>query len=293
MKKVKYTISKNGIIRKSSVKDNYFNCMDKIKDPIIYKQIEQIWHRMASGNKDIYNIPKYKRDLFFNFIDLISEKKLEELTWNYFCNLVKTNNKFGYFSSRILFYLLDNDLYKAEFKDKLLEVKDIFDIGKQYKNELFEKIFIHNEIKYLMYNPDSFQRKIFKIKINKKNIWDLLAEFCKKDCPKIGTSLFYEEFKHSLNENKVSEIEDFNYNTFITQTNFFSKKDKPKNLLLLLNRFYIFLIEHPSGKGKYIFKKNDNITLDILKRDNFASQTLAGFKVIYYNPFKSVPKPDK
>ena len=64
-------------------------------------------------------------------------------------------------------------------------------------------------------------------------------------------------------------------------------------VIRMLQRFYAFMIEHPSGDGRNIFLEHDDMDIAALKRDDFAARILEGFKFIYYNPQAPVPKGDK
>lgn len=277
-------------------RDQYLNSILQIKDATLKSLFEELWNNLGENREFIYDIPAKVKTAMCSFSNLIADKKLSDITWTFLCNIVSNDISLGATCCKFLYKLLDNKLYAGEYSDDLYERKDLFLLGKKYQKYTFLNLFIYADIHYLYYDARKSVRKYTVIQADgvlRKILVDFYTQ--NKTSMKVNPSDFYAQFSDSLGSyvNTITGISSFNYATFCKQTKHFLSHPDAKWTLQLLNRFYIYLIEHPSREGSDIFKSMDNIDVNILKRDDFAERTIDGFKVHYYNPMAPIPIDDK
>lgn len=292
--------------RTSKFKYAFDSAINNIEDSTLKQIIISILNSYIEIYGTIYNFRKERRESLLYFLDEIKNLNIENINWLMLCKLVDKNYKVSRFCAMLLHYMLTNNIYNSIYSDKLYDLRDLFDVNywsKLSNDQVFSKHFIGDDIKYYHYTTDivdGFRSSYYYIiKVDNENLWQILKDFCDRETSTTGNPIYLKLFflrigsSFGTYENNINSISDFNYDIFIYQTNYFKKFDDCKKMLLTLNRLYIFLIEHKSGKGKNIFKPHDNIELDILKRDDFAQKTIDGFEFYYYNPQAPIPNNDK
>ncbi len=282
--------------RPSYWNEQYKNSISQIKDSRLQTVYIGLWSELGQKNDFIYQITPKNRTSMFKFSNIISNNSLSDISWSLLCDIVSDDIALGPTCCRFLYKLLENNLYKGEYAKDLYKRKQLFFLGKNHNRRTFLNLFIYDNIQYLYYDDNTTRRK-YTIIQSSGILRQLLIEFYEKDKnnSKLNTRDFYAHFSDSLGlfVNTINGVSDFNYNTYTNQTDYFIGGKNAKNNLHALNRFYIFLSDHPSSQGTNIFKQTDNIDITILKRDDFVKRTIDGFKVYYYNPFASIPPNDK
>ena len=271
--------------------------IDNIYDDDIKKIIITLWESLK-GSRTLNSMNKNRRDNMFEFVEIIKLKNISECNWNLFCDIVCSKIEFGYFCSKFLYALLDQNLYAGPYKEQLQTIKEVFNLGNSFKNEVFKKIFINNIDRLFYYKPYADYRGRSYIYLNhpSETIREVLKAFYLSDRPDSASYKmeFYDFFDDSLGELtlKVTLQSDFNYATYITQLNFF--KSAPLNhkkiVIQTLNRFYVYL--HDELKIP-VFKNSDNLDVTFLKRDDLAQKIMDDFEMIYYSPLAKVPLSDR
>lgn len=282
--------------RTSYWRDQYNESIQKINDSTLKYLFQELWNELGENKESIYDIPKKHKTAMSSFSNLISEKSLSEITWTYLCNVVSNDISLGATCCKYLFKLLDKNLYDGEYSDDLYPRKDLFLLGNNYQRKTFLNLFIYANIRYLYFDARSNVRKYTVIQADDV-LRQILIDFYtqNKTNMQVNPRDFYAQFSNSIGSyvDSITGISSFSYSTYLTQTDYFINHSDAKWLLLLLNRFYIYLIEHPSGEGTNTFKPTEDIDVNILKRDDFAQRTIDGFKVLYYNPIAPIPEDDK
>lgn len=280
-----------------SYQDLYECQIDAICDADIKKIVITLWESLK-GSRTLNSMNKNRRDNMFEFVDIIKFKNISECDWNLFCDIVDSKIEFGYFCSKFLYALLDQNLYAGPHKEQLQKIKEIFNLKNSFKNEAFKKVFIHN-IDYLFYyKPYADYRGRSYIYLNHpcEIIREVLKGFYLSDRPDSASYKmeFYDLFDDSLGDLSVmiTSQSDFNYATYSAQLNFF--KSTPLNhkkiVIQTLNRFYIYLYDKLHIP---VFKNSDNLDITFLKRDDLAQKIIDGFEIIYYSPLAKVPLSDR
>ncbi|MEQ2528920.1 site-specific integrase [Bacillaceae bacterium CLA-AA-H227] len=282
--------------RTSYWRDRYKESIHQIQDPTLKFLFEELWNDLGQNREFVYDIPKKDKTSMVYFSTLIEDKSLSDITWTYLCNIVSNDISLGATCCKFLYKLLDNNLYNGEYSDDLYERKNLFLLSNNYQKNTFLNLFIYANIHYLYYDVRKSVRKYTVIQAD-GFLRQILIEFYtqNKTSMKVNPRDFYALFSDSLGPyvNTITGISSFSYATYSTQTDYFISHAEAKWILQLLNLFYIYLTEHPTGEGKAIFKTMDNIEVNILKRDDFAQRTIDGFKIHYYNPMAPIPFDDK
>lgn len=282
--------------RTSYWRDRYKDSINQIQDATIRSIFEELWTDLVKNRGIIYDISLKDKNAMSAFSDLVAIKSLSEITWTYLCDIVSNDITLGATCCKFLYKLLDKQLYHGEFSQELYQRQKLFLLSNKYQKKTFLNLFIYSEIKYLYYDARKSVRKYTVIQAE-GTLRQILINFYiqNKTSQQINPREFYSQFANSLGPyaDTITGISYFNYSTFTTQTNYFINHYNAKWILQLLNRFYIYLIEHPSDEGTDIFKTTDNIDVNILKRDDFAQRTIDGFKVHYYNPMAPIPADEK
>lgn len=282
--------------KSSYCRDQYKESIHQIQDATLKSIFEELWVDLGKNREFVYDISIKDRTSMTSFSNLIADRNLEEITWTYLCNIVSNDISLGATCCKFLYKLLDRNLYDGEYSNDLYDRKDLFLLGDNYQKKTFLNLFIYADIQYLYYDARKNVRKYTVFQANGA-LRQILIDFYtqNKTGMKVNPRDFYAQFSDSLGSYVaiITSISSFSYDTYSIQTNYFIPHPDAKWILQLLNRFYIYLIEHPSGEGTDIFKPINNIDINILKRGDFAQRTIDGFKVIYYNPMAPIPSEDK
>jgi hypothetical protein len=106
--------------------------------------------------------------------------------------------------------------------------------------------------------------------------------------------LFLNEFNNSINGLNIKSIDDFSLETFVHQIHFFrtyqdKKRNKEKEILMILNSFYTYVLNNAISK-----KINNNSASKIIfQRQRLAQLIANGYEIMKYNPIEKVPTQDK
>lgn len=275
--------------------------IEVVKDPTLNKFIKWFWGFISIQKPS--NQPKKKFYNNIKFAEMISNLTIEDITWKLLCDWVNEDLAFGFHCSVLLYYLLDNDLYKGEYREKLEEMKDCFYVTKKGKQDRYYlKYSCYDDIKYLIYNRFVPNRRIYLIRTDNEVLYELVKEFCLLDRRADKTSpelepryQFYNNIEKYLDPyvDEISSVKDFNYEIFDYMSQFAMKTDYPHGNLRRVHRFFVYLINHHSGEGVNIFKDSDPVDYVALKRDDFAKRLIEGYEFIYYNPYTDIPSSDK
>lgn len=290
--------------QKLTKKQIKIDSLNSIKDKKLSEIIKNIWD--FSSSVDIKNQQPKKFHEMVLFCKKMQEVSIHDITWNMLCSIVQENLALGFQCMRLMFCLLDNNLYKGEYKEKLQSLKNCFNIPqKGIKFSAYKLYFSGNDVKYLYYSEKFPTQRLFFIKIDNDFLRNLLWEFCQKDKgDKVSKRGFYNQvslsrdwFWENLNKLfgsytiKIKSLSDFNYSVFKYVENCAINAPCPKVYLLRkVYRFFVFLIEYKNCTN--IFSEHDPIDYHILKRDDFAKRTLEGFEHIYFNKNANVPESD-
>lgn len=289
---------------KDEVQNQYETQINLICDSTIREYVKTQWlEAMAQTKKGhITAVDSRKRARLFAFGESIKDLWIESIQWNPLCEIVNNTPLAAPGICDFIYFLLKNDLYSGDHREKLNELKEFFSAF-NITNSSIHKIFIFDEVeKIYYYQPDLLllgrnyngPRFIF-INSDTKSIRELLFIFFAQD--NLGISFcsdFYTLFNQSLGDNicEVFKPSDFNCITYQTQLNFFLEANlkKTKTVILSLNRFYVYLSDI---LGVEIFKKTDALELIFLKRQDYAQRMIDGFEPIYFNPYTPTPTSDK
>ena len=292
-------------LNEQTVYDQYQKQINSICDIHIRAFVETLWKDALpkTQNGKITTIDKRKRKRLFAFGEAIGAQYIENLTWNRLCKIVENAPFAAPGVCKLLCFLLENNLYLGDHKEKLSEIKECFTISTMTYSTS-QHIFNYDEIEKLYYfRPNHLElgrkyngpRFIF-INFEIKSTRELLFIFFAQDNPG-GNSFsydFYTSFGESLgnDSSEINNSNDFNYSTYQTQLDFFLKSNlkNVKDIILVLKRFYIYLSDILNVE---VFKKTDNIEINFLKRKDYAQRMIDNFEPIYYNPYAPIPKSNK
>ncbi|SCP98769.1 site-specific integrase [Anaerobium acetethylicum] len=298
----RYEIEKLG---NSELAYEFINHINLIQDDILKNFVfNLVDERITKSSFKIgIALKKTIRGSLLSFIDSLKPKASHDITWAFLCDIVTSNNQAAIFCSPLLLFLLNNDLYKGLYKDKLLSISNLFDLNHWSSSLRWASLpYVNDDIKYFFvswrYLESSSPRVDYHIiRVDNSNLRKIVEAFCSNDSAKYNptTALFYNEFDYSLNKyaTAISTYSDFNFTIYKSQFEYYKQFPNTAVLIGILNRFYIYLIEHPSGEGKNIFKDYDNIDINFLKRSDFTKCQLDGFSFLYYNPLAPVPTSEK
>ena len=110
--------------------------------------------------------------------------------------------------------------------------------------------------------------------------------------------VFIYHFSRSIKHYSIDfkSIYDFNYSLFSKQYKYYKKINfDDHKATTILNRFYIFLLKYIDKNDikHTIFTTEDKIDLNYLRRGNFSVLYENGFRLVFLNPFDSIPNEDR
>lgn len=279
----------------------YETALKAIKDPEMRAFVDSLWVLTAKRGLYYLSAKRYASNLKFS--KLVSNLTFSDITWEFVCKVVSKDLAMGYYCCFLMYKLLNEDIYSGEYKEKLLEMKDIMFLIPQrgIQERYYATRFCRDDLKYLL-KIDAYIRQFYFIRTDNNDLWAILAAFCEKDknTQGRGTTAATREwfFNHADtifqdDEESLHQIADFSYASFMHQLSRCMHAPRSVEMICMLQRLYAFLIEHPSGEGANIFTEYDDMDLTALKRDDFAKRIMDGFSFIYYNPHADVPASDK
>lgn len=272
--------------------------IDIIKDSISTIQDDTLKFAMTTMLDEHYSkltsrtLRRSAKENYIRLINYISKLSMEDITWDFLCNLAHSNEDIIYWIVKFLYTLLTYDIYKGSHKEKLLSIIDVFNNHNYYLN-----IFCYKEVEYLFYyNNDTrkeHRRSLFLLQHHSPKIRELLQEFLLKNLSvcTVNNDL-YIHFEDSLGDIKIEQISDFSYTSFKQQFNYFAKDHDCKFLHHLIS-FYRFVIEHPLASNISILLPGDGVSLVALRRPKIAKEICDGYLAVYYNPFEEPPLFDR
>lgn len=289
---------------KIEVQNQYEKQINSICDSTIREYVKTKWLEAIAQTKKghITAVDNRKRARLFAFGDSIKDQWIESIQWNKVCEIVNNAPLSAPEICDFIYFLLKNDLYVGEHREKLHELKGFFSIF-NITNSSAHKIFIFDEVEKIYYHqPDPlllgrnyYGPRFLFINSDNKSIRELLFIFFVQDNLNNGFyNDFYTLFSRSLGDTlyQIFKPSDFNYMTYQTQLDFFLKANlkKTKEIILVLKRFYIYLCDI---LGVKVFKKTDEFELTFLKRLDYVQRMIDGFEPIYFNPYAPTPTSDK
>lgn len=232
----------------------------------------------------------------YKVIELLpTDLKPTSITWDYFLNIFKKgeNEKIQQGICRLFFLFIKNNCYNGEFPEVIETYKTRRSLTKElywlFSNELspFNLIVIENN----QSNTQSKFEGCYKNDCITVFLSDLLKSFLLHNQTGRINHYFYGNFQASLNGKKINKITDFNADTFRVQYYFYKSSKNSSNLITLLKKFYLFLLDSPEGNN--IFGWRDGIDRNMLQSQSFNRNYEEGFILIPLNPFDPVPNFDK
>lgn len=252
------------------------------------KQTRKKQLKIALGDYSIY----LNKDFSWEDLNDISENLKQRGIFNCFHNY--------------LIYLLENNLYKGNYRNYLLNNLEIFKhfVGSDpkvmfYKGSKPEFFYItqfksEDKISKTRFNLNTVDVGLRKIGVN--FIENELSDK-EKSMTRFKIFMFHLPNSFKVNNYDSVTIYDFNYKTFEEQYNYYKNVNmddghKGTNLLI---RFYIYLLKYITIQEikHNIFDKIDGIDIHYLEKHNFDMLYDNGFRVVYLNQLDKVPNIDK
>ena len=200
----------------------YEKVLKSIKDPDVKNFVDDIWVLTAKRGLRYLSSKRYASNVYFS--KYMKNLKFEDITWKQLCNLVKKKPEMGYYCCFLMYKLLDENIYRGEYEEKLYELKDIFSLpDKGIQERHYASKFCDDDIKYLL-KIDASIRRYYIIQTDNPHLWNILAEFCEKDknTQGKGTKAVTREwfFAHANelfqdDEASITGISSFSYSTFM------------------------------------------------------------------------------
>ena len=127
----------------------YEKVLKSIKDPDVRNFIDDIWVLTAKRGLRYLSAKRYASNIYFS--KYMKDLRFEDITWKQICDLVKKRPDMGYYCCFLMYKLLDENIYKGEYEEKLYDLKDIFDLpDKGIQERYYASKFCGDDIKYLL-----------------------------------------------------------------------------------------------------------------------------------------------
>lgn len=186
-----------------------------------------------------------------------------------------------------IYYLIENHTGLDISLQEISHLKDKF-----IKNTNFEDFMMvlvePNPSKYQYLTLNSGTNVTFHLNAESSLLRDVLADFLidfnRSRLPALN--FFLDTFEASLGDCNISNLTDFNYDTFMEQVNYYKKSES----LSILISFYLFIYRKYNN---LLFFNSSNVNPVILQRTDISEKLKNDYELIHYNPLESIPSSDK
>lgn len=274
----------------------------KIKDNISLSFIEFAYKYIL----DIDNKIRFERKKgIISVVKNYDKYANDDFSWDKLCNI---SNEIDVCTLHTLYsymiYLLENGLYKGVGREYILENIEDFYLtrGSNIKKMIYKgsrpEFFYLTKINNSTINKSRFNLNTTNNELKKILIKFIEEELSSKEKVMTRFKVFIYHFSRSIKHYSIDfkSIYDFNYSLFSKQYKYYKKINfDDHKATTILNRFYIFLLKYIDKNDikHTIFTTEDKIDLNYLRRGNFSVLYENGFRLVFLNPFDSIPNEDR
>jgi hypothetical protein len=276
----------------------------KVNDifPSRFKKVKDIRVKNALNEIVLINLEKGQRynkafggyrSVHFN--STLKDVSLEEFSWSNFSEIFSLRNEYQSFTItffEFIYFLIERGYYLGDFKTQLISNKinvlryassvskrfqeNHFSLDGFYPNSiLFYEKSIYSEVVIVLYPDENINRIINRYFNAFDSVTNNLTK-CKSD------KIFFQHLTRSLGKHKISNINDFNDETFLTQVRYFINVEN-RNSLAYLMKFYSYILKQQDFSTlRNNFKLVDET---LLGYSQLSQLLLDGYEIIQYDPY--------